>query len=101
MNCELSSEDTRLVVSLSGRFTAVDTPAFRRVIEDLPLDGKSDVVFDLSDLLFVDSAALGLLVLARDAVSDRGLPMSIRNLQGQVKKTFELFHFDQLFAIQA
>ena len=101
MNCDLSSEDTRLVVSLSGRFTAVDTPAFRRVIEDLPLDGKSEVVFDLADLLFVDSAALGLLVLARDAVSDRGLPMSIRNLQGQVKKTFELFHFDQLFAIQA
>lgn len=101
MNCELSSEDSQLVVSLSGRFTAIDTPSFRRVIEDLPLDDKTGAVFDLTNLLFVDSAALGLLVLARDAVSDRGLPMTIRHLQGQVKKTFELFHFDQLFTIQA
>lgn len=100
MNCDLTSEDSRLVVSLSGRFTAVDTPSFRQMIEDLPLDGKSGVIFDLAELQFVDSAALGLLVLARDTISDRSLPMSIRNLQGQVKKTFELFLFDQLFAIQ-
>ncbi len=100
MNCDLSTEDALLVVSLSGRFTAVDTPMFRKVIEDLPLDGKSGVVFDLQGLQFVDSAALGLLVLARDSVNDRGLAMSIRRLQGHVKKTFELFHFDQLFTIQ-
>jgi len=101
MNSQLSTEDNKVVVTLSGRFTAADSSSFRRLIEELPLDGKDGAVFDLAQLSFVDSAALGLLVLARDAVSDHGLEMSIRALQGQVKKTFELFHFDQLFTIEA
>lgn len=49
---------------------------------------------------FVDSAALGMLLLARDEAQKHDKKLIISGIQGQVKKMFTVARFDSLFSLQ-
>lgn len=51
---------------LENRFTFTDHEAFRHVIEDLGDRPPSDLTIDLSGLIYMDSAAVGMLLLLRE-----------------------------------
>ncbi|HLN25130.1 MAG TPA: STAS domain-containing protein [Patescibacteria group bacterium] len=100
MQYELSTQGTEAVLALRERFTAVDAPEFRSIIHSIGELAVRTVVIDLERLDFIDSAAMGLLVLVRDSAMSRAITMRVRAPQGQVKKAFAIFNFSKLFDVE-
>ena len=55
---------------------------------------------ELSQVEFVDSAALGILLLARDEAEKSSTKLVLKSPQGQVKRMFEISKFHDLFNIE-
>lgn len=86
-----------LNVMLSGRFSFSDHLAFRETIRQFAQKEVSEVVFDLTRVEYIDSSALGMLLLARDEASKHKKTITIHGAHGQVKKTLEIALFSTLF----
>jgi anti-anti-sigma factor len=99
MQVQFQENDAR--VNISGEFTFTDHAAFRDVACRL-FQAKGDtIVIDLSQLQFIDSAGLGMLLLARDEASKSTRKLVLSRPQGQVRRMFTVTKFDELFTIQA
>jgi HptB-dependent secretion and biofilm anti anti-sigma factor len=87
-------------VSISGEFTFTDHAAFKVMVGQL-FEGKgSPIVIDLSKLEFIDSAGLGMLLLARDEATKSARKLVLRSPNGQVKRMFGVTKFDTLFDVE-
>lgn len=92
-------ENDILYVTMEGSFTFSDNQAFRSIAEDVPKHSIVGVELDFSGVDYVDSAALGMLLLLRDITDKKHIPVSIKGVTSQVKKVFDVSRFDQLFKI--
>jgi HptB-dependent secretion and biofilm anti anti-sigma factor len=87
-------------VRIAGEFTFTDHASFKSMIDRL-LEGNSpSVTMDLGQLKFIDSAGLGMLLLARDAFGKADRKLVLRAPSGQVKRMFGLTKFDTLFSVE-
>lgn len=93
MNYTVKDEAGVRVLQLSGPLTYEATDAFREMIGELDRNVMSGCVLDLSDVDFIDSAGLGLLVLANATAKRAGVPLSMRSPQGQVREMIEVAEF--------
>lgn len=89
-----------LTVALSGAFTFKDHHSFRAVLDLLKANRGGRHVLDLGGLEFLDSAALGMLLVAEDETSTAGSKLTLRNLPPRVTRLFELAAMDSLFTIE-
>ena len=92
--------DTNNCAQLSGRLTFKDHPAFRLMATRLLAAEDDTAVIDLEKVDFIDSSGLGMLLIARDEASAARRRLVLRSPQGQVRRMFEISHFEQLFTIQ-
>ena len=98
MQFQLDSSSS--VVSMSGEFTFTDHAQFKSLVTRLFEAKGSAVVIDLSKLEFIDSAGLGMLLLARDEAKKTNRALVLRGPGGQVKRMFGVTKFDTLFDVQ-
>jgi len=89
-------------VTLRGEFTFTDHQAFRKLAERLFASGASShaVVFELEHVTFIDSAGLGMLLIARDEALKKNRRLVLKGATGQVKKMFDVSRFETLFALE-
>ena len=99
MHTHLDSRDDVAVVTLNGRLTFAENAAFRRVVEGLSQQTCRDVVLDLSDLDFLDSAGMGMLLVVRDLAAGRGGRATLRGADGQVARMLLLAKFGDFFTL--
>ncbi len=69
----------------------VKAQAFRR------LDGRTDLILDLGNLEFVDSAGLGVLVGIYKRVMQRGQRVAIARVQPYVARVMRVIKLDRVF----
>ena len=89
------------LVSMSGEFTFTDHAQFKTLVTRLFETKDAPVVIDLSKLEFIDSAGLGMLLLARDEAKKTNRALILRGPSGQVKRMFGVTKFDTLFDVEA
>jgi len=94
-------KDDYASVFLSGEFTFTDHVAFREVADRLFETKDRSLVIDLSKLEFIDSAGLGMLLIAREEAGKANRNLSLRGPQGQVERMFSVTKFNTLFTIVA
>ena len=58
------------------------------------------IVFNLTDCDFIDSAALGMFVIAHDEASSKAVRLSIKGAQGKVKEVMYAARFDSLYIFE-
>jgi anti-sigma B factor antagonist len=96
-----TSENGRTVVDVTGEVDVYTAPALRERLIALVESGRTDLVVDLTQVRFMDSTGLGLLV---------GVLKRIRGLGGQLQlvidaerllKVFRITSLDQVFTIRA
>lgn len=85
-----------LKVKVSGRFVFNLHDRFRNVTK-LAEHGVKQIVIDLDNTNYVDSSALGMLLLLRDKFTGDQNAIQIRNARKDVKKILEIAHFNKLF----
>src|SRR5690242_3929731 len=63
--------DGAVIVSLAGELDLYNAEEVRRALLDTLADGAELLVIDLSEVTFIDSTALGVLIEARSRMADR------------------------------
>lgn len=84
-----------LTITIEGRFDFNRHQEFRRAYENM---GKlSEVVLDLVSTEYLDSSALGMLLVLRETVGDA--KVRIVNARPAVKRILEIANFQKLFQV--
>ena len=96
---EVSPDGHKLTISVKGRFDFGRHQEFRESYERLNQKPES-IVVDLKDATYLDSSALGMLLLLRDHAGGDEAEIQVVNSSNDVRKTFEISNFDQLFDIK-
>jgi len=94
----LNASTNELVVKISGRFDFSLHQDFRKLSESQTNNVKS-ISIDLSRTDYIDSSALGMLLILRDKVGDNKSAIKIINAKPDVKKILEIANFDKLFTL--
>jgi len=100
MEINVTEADNRTTIALKGRFDFQAHQEFRRAIDSLVRSGRAFLTVDLSQVNFIDSSALGLLLLARENCEKAGGGVILNQPKDYVDKVLKLCHFDQLFQVQ-
>lgn len=95
----VSSDGSELTISIQGRFDFSAHQDFRRSYESLD---KAPVAYyvDMRETTYLDSSALGMLLLLRDHAGGDTSSVKIVNCSADVKKILTISNFEQLFTIQ-
>ena len=67
----VGSKNGVAIVQLGGELDLYNAPAVRAALEQASADGAERVVVDLSEVEFIDSTALGVLIEARSRFPNR------------------------------
>lgn len=101
MEVQVTTEDvgTRTVLRVAGEIDVASTDRVRERVGQLLSAGRSDLVVDLSDVTFMDSTGLGLLVgtLKRVRLADGRLVLVVGS--EQLLKVFRITGLTQVFTI--
>ncbi|MCY1256701.1 anti-anti-sigma factor [Pseudomonas jessenii] len=93
---ELSPDGQKLTISVKGRFDFAKHQEFRQSYENKEI---SAVVVDLKDATYLDSSALGMLLLLRDHAGGDESDVRVVNSSTDVRKILAISNFDKLFDI--
>ncbi len=97
MNIEIKEVEKATLVELSGRLDGKTTPVAQEAISPLVKDG-CQLVLDFSQVTFMSSAGLRLLISLRRQLATSG-EMVLVGLSEQIKNTMEITGFLDYFSI--
>jgi anti-anti-sigma factor len=100
VNFTINKNDDHHKILLNGPFTFADSKKFREIAELVKKGGIGALELDFSEVEFIDSAGLGMLLLLRDECQLHQTNVSLRAAKGQVERIFTLSKFDQLFVMR-
>ncbi len=94
----LSPDGKVLTISINGRFDFSAHQAFRDSYEKL-IPTPSEIIIDMVDTTYLDSSALGMLLLLRDHAGGDTSNIELKNCNEDIKKILTISNFEQLFKI--
>ena len=85
-------------IKITGRFDFNAHHDFRNIYRN----EKSDAtyVIDMSGTEYIDSSALGMLLLLREHAGNESAKISISGCNDDIKKIFAISNFEKLFSIK-
>lgn len=93
-----STDGQELTILIQGRFDFGAHQEFRNAYERVDSTPQRYVV-DLKDTTYLDSSALGMLLLLRDHAGGDSAQISLLNCNPDVRKILAISNFEQLFRI--
>lgn len=98
---EFSQEykDEIVVLALRGKLDALTANNLRPTINELVASRKTKVIFDLKDLVLIDSSGVGAIVSLFKRVRELGGDVKIAGLAHQPKEIFRLLRLDRAFDV--
>lgn len=100
MQIMTTSTGHQATIALTGRFQFDAHREFRDAYN--PFIGHPDVrhiVLDFSRVDYLDSAALGMLLLLREKLNDTNTSIEISGSHGVARQVLDIANFSRLFAI--
>jgi anti-anti-sigma factor len=92
---------SKATLGLGGRFDFHSHREFRGAYESmLEESAVREIEIDFSDVDYLDSSALGMLLLLREKAESCGKSVVLCGLQGTVKQVLDIANFGKLFAIK-
>ncbi|MDF1768711.1 STAS domain-containing protein [Maricaulis sp.] len=99
MEYRTENRDDRLLVWISGVITFDDHEPFRRIVDEIAACTPELVELSLTTTKMIDSAGIGMLLLAKDKADKSGKALVLSGVTGHVAKVVELSKVDQLIKI--
>ncbi|CAG0945950.1 STAS-domain containing protein [Gammaproteobacteria bacterium] len=100
METELNAENARAVIRLEGRFDFNRHREFRGVCDEaLAAAGAREIEVDMSRVEYIDSSALGMLLMLRDNARLANKAVRLANCRGSVRQILDVANFARLFPI--
>lgn len=99
ISTQRTNDGSTLTIRIEGRFDFSSHQAFRDAYENGDQRVK-DYVIDMRDTTYLDSSALGMLLLLRDYAGGDGAQVEINHCNDDVRRILTISNFEQLFAIR-
>ncbi len=98
MEISKKKEESKLTLGLSGRLDTLTAPQLEAVIQN-ELDGITELVLDLKDLVYVSSAGLRVFLLGQKTMNKKG-SMTLCNVCDDIKEVLTITGFADIFTIE-
>ena len=101
MLANLRTENDTAVIRLTGRFDFSGHREFTHCCQaalEAPTVRKIDV--DMNAVEYLDSSALGMLLLLKEHADARELPVSLLNCGGTVREILDVANFNVMFSMR-
>jgi anti-anti-sigma factor len=99
ISVEVSNDGKSAVIKVEGRFDFSVHNEFHRAYKDTVLD-NGVYNLDLSATEYLDSSALGMLLLLKEYAESNGSSVKISNANHEIMEILQIASFDKLFALE-
>ena len=86
------------VVTLAGKMTLGRDGSFEAIVSTLVAEGARKVVFDLSELGYIDSSGIGQLIHSVTSLNKAGGSCRVAGTKGLVRSVFHITRVDTVIA---
>ena len=100
MDINVVQEGNKATISLNGKLSVATSPDLEAAINDLPAD-TNEFVIDLTNLEYISSAGLRVLVSTEKTAGQRGGSMLLLHPNDEVSEVFDMTGLADVFTIQA
>ena len=87
------------VIQIRGRMDRSVHDAFRHAINTVNDSTATEIEVDFGDVHYIDSTALGFLLILREQAQARNKRVSLINCRGAAKVVLDIANFGKLFRI--
>ena len=98
LNIEKKSDGKNLSFVLSGRLETTTAPDLEKEVKE-NIEGVEKLDFDFSDLAYISSAGLRVLLSAQKIMNKQG-EMVVKNCSEEIKEIFEVTGFSDILTIE-
>ena len=99
MEISSKTENNVLIVSVNGRIDAVTSPELESSIQELLDGGTNKLIMDLSELEYISSAGLRVILSTAKKLKALDGDILVANLQGPVMEVFEISGFSSIIQV--
>jgi len=100
MDYAIEISDQEALVRVNGRLTFTDHVKMRSLIKELSLNKVKRQVLELASLEFIDSAGIGMLLIAREELSKVDKQFVLRKADGQVRRVLTVAQLGRLITLE-
>lgn len=98
MNIVKKIENGKVILAIGGRLDTTTAPELEKEMENLLVDAK-ELVFDMTELEYISSAGLRVLLKAQKLMSAQG-DMKIIHVNESITEVFEITGLLDVFTIE-
>ena len=98
LDIKKTQDGPKLELALSGRLDTITAPQLEEEIK-ADIDGASELVFNFTDLAYVSSAGLRVLLSAQKSMNEKG-SMVVRNVSEEIQEIFDVTGFSDILTIE-
>lgn len=98
MNVSSRIASKQLIISINGRFDFSIYPEFRKTYRDIRPQSIEKIEVDMLHVNYLDSAALGMLLLLGEHFSDKKIQISHAN--EMIRQVLDIANFSRKFDIR-
>ncbi len=100
MSIMATHDGNHTLININGKFSFKDYVDFRKAYQDRPKGAATQYTIDLDGVEYIDSAALGMLILLREHAGEGDAVITIHGASGMVLEALEMSNYDQLFRVE-
>ena len=99
MPIAINDDADEMKVRFGERLTFSDHEEFGEVLNAIEESRQTAITFDFSASTFIDSSALGMLLIAKDVAGERGASITLAGANADIRRLFDLGTFSEFFTI--
>lgn len=88
-------------ITITGRLTFKFHKEYKDFLDELLKNQVGRFIFDLQGVEFIDSAGLGMLLIAKQKAQGQNATVILRKPPENVKRMLQVAKFDKIFEIEA
>lgn len=100
MQASVNVTESRAVIQLQGRFDFNSHRDFREAVDAALASPASVITVDLAGVEYLDSSALGMLLMLRDRAKGAAREVTLTGCRNAVKQILDIANFGKLFSIE-
>lgn len=101
MDIKITAGNGLVAIHLEGRFDFGARRAFAAARDTALAEGERHIQVKFTGVDYVDSAALGMLLILREKAHWSGKSVSLADCREHIRQLIEVAKFDRLFSISA
>lgn len=100
VSANITNEGRQVSIHITGQFSFAVYKEFREACQRAPSPADASYTINLSGTEYMDSSALGMLLLLRERAGGDRAEIEITHCNPEIRKIFTISNFDRLFRIE-